>query len=408
MCEFLFWLALYVAAVWEISLHLLELRHLGKMQKGLFPFPGLPQAMPSFGNLDNSIAYARNRVKLSLGETLTNYILCVAIAAYGVPDRISQLIGNVVNSQGLIAGLSGLVLCFLFWSCNLPWAWLRTFRVERKYGFNLTTKMTFARDKLIGLILLTSVSFASLFYFALIFRYPLWPLYLMLTLFLFEFIIMLVAPVIILPLFFKLQPLMDEDLAFKIRGLLDKLGIRNFNIYVADASRRTLHGNAFIAGMGKVKRIVLFDTLLSRLKADEVCAVLAHELGHWKLRHIGKRLVLLWAVQATLILCAYLMWSFGFVQALHIQSPQAFAVYVFVFLNAFMTLAFQPLILHVSRKHELEADRFAAESLDRESVIQALSKISRDNLSWLPSSKIYAMWYSTHPSILERITILNQ
>jgi len=339
---------------------------------------------------------------------LTNYILCVAIAAYGVPDQISQLIGNVVNSQGLIAGLFGLVLCFLFWSCNLPWAWLRTFRVERKYGFNLTTKMTFARDKLIGLILLTSVSFASLFYFALIFRYPLWPLYLMLTLFLFEFIIMLVVPVIILPLFFKLQPLMDEDLAFKIRGLLDKLGIRNFNIYVADASRRTLHGNAFIAGMGKVKRIVLFDTLLSRLKADEVCAVLAHELGHWKLRHIGKRLVLLWAVQAILILCAYLMLSFGFVQALHIQSPQAFAVYVFVFLNAFMTLAFQPLILHVSRKHELQADRFAAESLDRESVIQALSKISRDNLSWLPSSKIYAMWYSTHPSILERITILNQ
>jgi len=100
MCKFLFWLTLFLAAVWEISLHLLELRHLGKMQKGLFPFPGLPQAMPSFGNLDNSIAYARNRVKLSLGETLTNYILCVAIAAYGVPDQISQLIGNVCKFTG--------------------------------------------------------------------------------------------------------------------------------------------------------------------------------------------------------------------------------------------------------------------------------------------------------------------
>ena len=85
MCKFLFWLALYVAAVWEISLHLLELRHLGKMQKRLFPFPGLPQAMPSFGNLDNSIAYARNRVKLSLGETLTNYILCGQSRHRGFP-----------------------------------------------------------------------------------------------------------------------------------------------------------------------------------------------------------------------------------------------------------------------------------------------------------------------------------
>lgn len=387
---------------------MLELRHLGKMRKGLFPFPGLPQVVPSFGSLNNSIAYASARVKLSLSETLTNYVLCAAIAAYRVPDLISQSIGNTVNSQGLIAGLSGLVLCFIFWAFNLPWAWMRTFRVERKYGFNLTTKMTFVRDKLIGLILLASVSFAALFYFVMIVRYPLWPFYLMITLALFELIFMFVIPLVVLPLFFKLEPLMDEDLAFKIRSLLDNLGITNFDIYVADASRRTLHSNAFITGMGKVKRIVLFDTLLSRLNADEICAVLAHELGHWKLRHLIYRLALLWAVQVVLIFCAYLMWHFGFAQDLHIQSPQAFAIYGFISLSAVMTLTFQPLILYLSRRQELQADRFAAESLDREGVIQALSKISTDNLSWLPSCKLYAMWYSTHPSMFERINMLSQ
>lgn len=404
MWRVLFWLLWGSAALWEALLHLLEWRYL-KGKTGLPLDLKETTFLPSF-KWDRSVAYAKERLKVSLGETLTNYALYALIVIWGVPILIDEYLMLKIRAPLLASGLLGASMALLFWICSLPWSWIKVFDVERTFGFSRVTKKTFFRDQAIKLILMSLVSFGGLGCFALLFKSPLWPLYLAIALILFEIVAMFILPFVIIPMFFKLTPLAQGEVAEKLESFLAEMGLKNTGIYVADASKRTLHSNAFVSGLGKAKKIVLFDTLLSSLTPDEVCAVFGHELGHWISRHAIKRMGLLWAAQIILILLAYIMFNAGFGQSFHAQSPQTFAVYAFLFLNMLVTLFFQPLILSVSRRQELEADFFAASRLGGHQMAQALSKISTSNLGWLPSHPLYEMWYLTHPPIYERIKAL--
>jgi STE24 endopeptidase len=218
---------------------------------------------------------------------------------------------------------------------------------------------------------------------------------------------MIVGPRWIAPLFNKFQSLQDQVLQQRIDGLLKRCGFQTGGVFVMDASRRSNHGNAYFTGLGSAKRVVLFDTLLRQLAADEIEAVLAHELGHFKLRHIGKRLGLMALVSGlavfTLALLMQQPWFFAGLGVSALAASNAMALLLFSLVLPVFGFFLSPLFSAYSRKHEFEADRFASQQADPTALVAALVKLFRDNSSPLTQDPIYAAVYSSHPSAGERI-----
>jgi STE24 endopeptidase len=216
-------------------------------------------------------------------------------------------------------------------------------------------------------------------------------------------------PAIIAPLFNKFTLLDDENLQQRIQSLLDRCGFKSKGIYVMDGSRRSGHGNAYFTGLGQNKRIVFFDTLLKTLEADEIEAVLAHELGHFKRRHVQKRIITMMLMSlAGLALLGWLIDQGWFYQGLGVQqTSNHLALLLFLMVSPVFTVFLQPLSSWFSRKHEFEADDYAARQASAADLIRALVKMYKENASTLTPDPLYSAFYDSHPPAPVRVAHLS-
>jgi STE24 endopeptidase len=218
-----------------------------------------------------------------------------------------------------------------------------------------------------------------------------------------------VYPAFIAPLFNKFAPMQEGSLKGRIERLLAKCGFRSSGLFVMDGSKRSTHGNAYFTGFGKTKRIVFFDTLISRLNENEIEAVLAHELGHFKLHHVIRRM--LWTFGASLVFLAllgYVKDKAWFYAGLGLGYPatNAMALVLFVLVVPVFTFLLQPLVAMYSRKHEFEADAYAAQFSSARELVNALVKLYKDNASTLTPDPLHSAFYDSHPPASARISRL--
>jgi STE24 endopeptidase len=293
---------------------------------------------------------------------------------------------------------------------NLPLSLWSTFRLEARFGFNRTTLKLFLADLgkslLLAVLLGTPLLLATL---TLMERAgQLWWVWAWLLWLAMMFFMTWAFPAFIAPLFNKFSPLKDEVLKSRIEALLTRCGFASKGVFVVDNSRRSSHGNAYFTGIGRHKRIVFFDTLLDRLGHPEVEAVLAHELGHFQLKHVRKRLLV--SIGTTFVGLALLGWLTGqpaFYAALGVPLPSTHAaLLLFILAAPVFTFFATPLGSLWSRRHEFEADGFAAQHASATELAAALVKLYRDNASTLTPDSVYAAFHYSHPPALERITRL--
>lgn len=301
---------------------------------------------------------------------------------------------------------------FLMGILELPFSAWSTFVIEEKHGFNRTTFSTWLLDMLKTTVLMLALGVpllaAILWLMDQAGQY--WWLYAWLLWSSFTLLMMWAFPTFIAPLFNKFSALDDASLKSRIEQLLQRCGFQSEGVFVVDGSRRSAHGNAYFTGFGAHKRIVFYDTLLESLNEDEIEAVLAHELGHYKRKHIRKMLFMSLSLSlAGFALLAWLMNSTWFYQSLGISTPSPYAaLMLFMLVLPVFTFFISPLSSALSRKHEFEADDFAREQSDWRDLVSALVKMYRENASTLTPDPLHSAFYDSHPPASIRIAHLSR
>ena len=361
-----------------------------------------------------SSAYTFDSSRLGLWDSLFDNVILVIFLFGGVIVAYDSFIGSLSDSYMLSALLFFLLMTWLQTLLGIPFDLYGTFRIEARYGFNTTTPRLWITDlvksQAIGALLL---AFLISVVFWLIRWSPLhWWLWVWGFMALFSLFMMFISPYVIEPLFNKFEPVVEEGLEEEIRVMMEKAGLKVGRVMQMDASRRSKHSNAYFTGIGKVKRIVLFDTLIKQMSHGEIVAVLAHEIGHWKKGHIWKRLLVaeIMALAGSWISFKLLTWPglpglLGL--PLDISLPARMVVLGFIASLAMFPLG--PFSAWRSRCHEREADRFAADLTGRpQDLASALVKLSVENLSNLFPHPFYAAFYYSHPPAVERIRTLRE
>jgi STE24 endopeptidase len=297
---------------------------------------------------------------------------------------------------------------------SLPFSWWQTFRIEERFGFNRMTLRLWLTDMAKGLLLAVVLGLPLLVLVLWLMRTagPLWWLWAWGAWMVFQLLILVLYPTLIAPLFNKFTPLAAGPARERIEALLTRCGFSRAGLFVMDGSKRSGHGNAYFTGFGRAKRIVFFDTLLTRLVPDEIEAVLAHELGHYKLKHVAKRVA--WSAAMSLVVLALLAWfarqpwfygGLGIPESLLAVSMDRPGVALELFLLALpvFTFVLEPLSSLYSRKHEFEADAYATRHADAVALTQALVKLYEDNASTLTPDPLHSAFYDSHPPAAVRI-----
>jgi STE24 endopeptidase len=308
----------------------------------------------------------------------------------------------------LIASLSAVASIFVIMTLvEMPFSLYQTFVVEEKFGFNKNTVPQFLKDQLLSITLTMAIGMPIL---ALILWVmdsigELWWLYAWGIIISFSLLMSWLFPTVIAPLFNKFTPMEDGALKERIQGLLQRCGFNSQGIFIMDGSRRSGHGNAYFTGLGNNKRIVFFDTLVNSLDEEELEAVLAHELGHFKCKHVIKMLVT--SSIMTLISFAILGWLITqnwFFEGLGVTSPSnASALLVFMLVSPVFTTFMQPISAYFQRKFEFEADDFATRHAQGSKMISGLVKLYEENASTLTPDPLYSAFHYSHPPAAIRI-----
>ena len=313
----------------------------------------------------------------------------------------------------LLTGTAVIISLLLISSLlDVPLSLYRTFVLEEKFGFNKMTTKTFWVDLLkgMGLSLALGLPLVMLILWLMNTAGTVWWLYAWSTLTAFSLLMMWAYPKFIAPLFNKFSPLEAGEVASRINALLERTGFNSQGVFVMDGSRRSGHGNAYFTGFGKNKRIVFFDTLLKSLTPAQVEAVLAHELGHFKRKHIVKGMLL--SMSMTLVgfmAIAWFMQQEWFYTSLGVQQPSTYmALLLFVVVSPVFTFFIGPIMAWWSRKHEFEADAFAAQQSSSTELISALVGLYKENASTLTPDPLYSAFYDSHPPASIRIAHLQQ
>ena len=295
-------------------------------------------------------------------------------------------------------------------AAELPFSLYRTFRIEERFGFNRMTLSLFLLDMAKSLLLAAAfgIPLAACILWLMEKMGTYWWFYAWLVWVGFNLFMLAIYPTWIAPLFNKFSPMEDAELKDRIERLLARCGFKVRGLMVMDGSRRSSHGNAYFTGFGQSKRIVFFDTLLSRLSPAEVEAVLAHELGHFKLRHVAKRMAWIFAVSLGFLwLLGYLAQQDWFFHGLNVAAPStAMALILFFIVIPNFTFLLQPLGAMYSRRHEFEADRYAMQHASASDLVSALVKLYRDNAATLTPDPAHSAFYDSHPPALARIARL--
>ncbi len=356
--------------------------------------------------------YTIARTRFGVAETLVETVLLVALTLGGGLAALVRLtdelpLGGMGRDLVLIvavAAISGVV--------SVPFSYWRTFGIEVRYGFNRTTRALWFADLVKGVLIgaVLGLPLAAVVLWLMRATGPLWWLWAWVVWIAFQFLLLALYPTVIAPLFNKFSPLPAGAARAAIEALLARCGFANRGLYVMDGSRRSSHGNAFFTGFGRAKRIVFFDTLLERLTPDEVEAVLAHELGHFKLKHVLKRM--LWmaffslAFLALLSLLAASPWFYEGLGVPPAMDRPGVALILFFLALPVFTFAFAPLSSFYSRRHEFEADAFAAQNASATSLVRALVKLYEDNAATLTPDPVYSAFHDSHPPAAVRIARL--
>lgn len=324
-------------------------------------------------------------------------------------NRISMSFGFSQMVTGLIFfALLGTISAIL----SLPQSLYMTFVIEEKYGFNKTTWKTLLSDMVKGaflsLIIGGPIAYSVLWIMEKLGSH--WWLYAFIFLSVIQLLLIFIYPTFIAPLFNKFKAIEEGEVKEKILNLLNRCGFKSSGLFVMDASRRSGHGNAYFTGLGKNKRIVFFDTLLNSLDPEEVEAVLAHELGHMKRRHILKGMVKSFIFSFLgFALLGYLKDNLMFYQGHGVQIPSNYmALTLFSMVAGVYTFFLTPVSAYFSRKYEYEADEFASQNSKASKLISALVKMYKDNASSLTPDPVYSKFYFSHPPALERVTYLEK
>ncbi|MGH8727261.1 MAG: M48 family metallopeptidase [Burkholderiales bacterium] len=290
---------------------------------------------------------------------------------------------------------------------DLPLSLYRTFKVEARFGFNKMTLGLFfadlAKQALLGALIGLPLIFGVLWLMERMGEY--WWLYAWAAWIVFSILMLALYPTLIAPLFNKFNPMDEGQLKERIEKLLAKCGFKSNGLFVMDGSRRSSHGNAYFTGFGRAKRIVFFDTLVNRLEPAEVEAVLAHELGHFKMRHVVKRMLLTFVMSLAFFwLLSIAINAAWFYEGLNAGTPSnAMALVLFVMLAPLVTFPLQPVFAKYSRKHEFEADAYAAAYASAKELVSALVKLYKDNASTLTPDPLHSAVYDSHPPAAIRI-----
>jgi STE24 endopeptidase len=370
----------------------------------------LPEAFRAI--MDNStyaksIAYTLAKSKHQVIELTFGLVVLLAVLLSGVlPVTFQAWLDRFGGSAWAMAGYL-FVIGVLLSLTSLPLDWLAQFRLEERFGFNTTTQETWWMDRLKGLLLALGLGYPLLVLVLKLVEWmgSLWWVWAWAALFIFQVLMSVLAPVLILPLFNKLTPLPEGSLRERLLGLAARTAFRAQSIQVMDGSKRSRHSNAFFTGFGAFRKIVLFDTLIQQLAEPELEAVLAHEIGHYKKKHILKMLaasalgsLLGFYVVALLARQTWFYNAFGF-QPGHLAP----ALLLFALLSGAVTFWVSPLAHWWSRRYEYQADAYAAEIMgEARSLVGALRKLTEKNLSNLTPHPLYSGFYYSHPTLTER------
>lgn len=363
--------------------------------------------------------YTLARIALGRASLILNTLLLTGWTLGGGLDLIDHA-WRSIDLPPLTAG-AGVIASALLLNAllHLPLGIYHTFVIEQRFGFNRTGPGLFVADLLKGLVLGAVIGvpllFAALWLMmpgpraaAGMQADPLWWLYVWIGWFAFALLMTWIYPLLIAPLFNRFIPLTDAGLRQRIGALLERTGFTSRGVFVMDGSRRSAHGNAYFTGFGRGKRIVFFDTLVKSLRPEEIEAVLAHELGHFKRRHVAKRVALaaLGGLVALLIL-DWLLRQPGFYAGLGLsQASNHGALLLFLFVAPVFATFLSPLTGLLSRRHEYEADDFAAREANADDLISALIKLYQDNAATLTPDPYYSAFHYSHPPAAARIAHL--
>jgi STE24 endopeptidase len=361
--------------------------------------------------------YTLAQGRLGLLQAALGTALLLAWTLLGGLDALNTALRDaIVPRAGTMAYQLALLAAFALIGAlvELPLSWYHTFRVEQHFGFNRMTLRLWIADGLKGAAVGAAVGLplAALVLWIMGASGGLWWLWAWLAWVGFNLLLLVIYPTWIAPLFNRFEPLADAALAGRVQALMQRCGFAAKGLFVMDGSRRSAHSNAYFTGLGAAKRVVFYDTLLQRLGPSEVEAVLAHELGHFRLRHIAKRMAVIFGF--SLLALALLGWLAGnplFFQALGVQpnlaAPNdALALLLFMLALPPFTLFLTPLAAGLSRRHEFEADAYACAQADGRALASALLKLHEDNASTLTPDPLYARFYYSHPPAAERLAAL--
>ncbi len=355
--------------------------------------------------------YTVEKMRLLMVERLVEAVVLVCFTLLGglqfLDTRLSLLFENEMFRQLLLIGAVFAIMGVI----GLPFAIYNKFKLEQRFGFNRVTPRLFVLDCIKMLVL--SLAFGAPLAAAVLWvmgnsgsnwawwAWGIWVVFNILLIWLF--------PTFIAPIFNKFTPLDNPEIARRIEQLMQRCGFSVQGLFVMDGSKRSAHGNAYFTGFGNARRIVFFDTLLSRLNADEIEAVLAHELGHFKHRHILRRMVLSFGFALVFFLAlAWLSGQVWFFEGLGV-TPQlgrpndALALILFFLAMPVFTFWVTPLTAWLSRRDEYQADRFAADQASSQALVSALVKLYDDNAATLTPDPLHSAFYDSHPPATQRI-----
>lgn len=387
-------------------------RHIGHIRAHRAAVPAEFAGQISLDAHQRAADYTCVKTRLALVTVVIEALLLVWLTFGGGLQAMHELSAAWLP-EGIIRGLALIALVTLLMTAfEMPISLYRTFRIEERFGFNKMTPRMFVVDALKSMAIATLIGFplAACVLWLMATMGAFWWLYAWAVWVVFNLVMLAVYPTWIAPLFNKFTPMQDAALKERVERLLTRCGFKVKGLMVMDGSKRSSHGNAYFTGFGKSKRIVFFDTLLSQLNPPEVEAVLAHELGHFKLRHVVKRMAWIFSVSLGFLwLLGYLMEKDWFFHGLNVATPStAMALILFFMVLPNFTFLLQPLLSLYSRKHEFEADQYAAQNADARDLVSALVKMYKDNASTLTPDPVHSAFYDSHPPAPIRIARLQQ
>ena len=399
----------------EFTLNELNLHHV--LARGAARnIPGIFRAKIQSADYDKSVQYTLAKGRFHRWADLYGRVMLLVILFSWLLPWLDTRSSSLVSRFFPVAHAQGIIFCLavgaVFFIIGLPADLYATFRLEARFGFNKTTVKLYVADKLkglmLGLVIGVPFLFVVLWLMEAMGRY--WWIWTFVFIFGFELLMIVIYPIFIAPLFNKFAPLKDGELRDRILKLAEQVGFQTSGIFSMDGSRRSAHSNAYFTGLGKAKRIVLFDTLIEQMTIEQGLAVLAHEMGHYKMKHIRRMLV----VQTVFLFVGLFILSLlleyrPLFSAFGLQPTSHAALVLFSLLSGPVTFYLGPLMNLLSRKHEYEADRFAAITLrNGRPMEEALVNLTVNNLSNLTPHPWYSFYHYSHPTPVERIEALRQ